>query len=186
MNDKEIIEWGKEHYPQYLENFELIKSLYRRQVEKASVFTYERKYPFRRLKSIVENQRAIAKAIIVEIRRKGQKTKKWYSVILGDNSGMIPAMIFQDEGDEDVEEGQEYLFKISNRSDRGYSAEVIRKVDKDESLAIDSVYEYVVELNGGRVNKERFMAFLAKRNMKYETAMQIFNFKDDGDMIVVW
>ena len=186
MDDKEIIEWAKEHYPQYLENYELIKSLYKRQVLNTSVYADQRKFPYRTLKNIKEGERAITKAIIVEIRKSGIKNKKWFSVILGDNSGMIPAIIFMEPEDKDIEEGHEYLMTVTNRTERGYVSNIEREVNKDESIAIDSVYEYVYDLNNGRVGKERLMTFLSKRGMSYDEMMKIFNFKDEGDVISAW
>ena len=185
MEDKEVIEWAKEKYPQYLDNIELLRSLYRRQVLNESSYFSQRKYPFRRLKNIREGQRARSKFVIVEIRKEGKKNKRWYSVIVGDVSGMVKAMIFLEEGENvNIEEGKEYMGVITNKGEKGYTVNDIEEIDDKLSLAIDSIYEYLYELNNGRVSKERFIVFVEKRGMKYDYAKEIFSLKEDGDIVI--
>lgn len=186
MDDREIIEWAKEKYPQYLENIELLRSLYKRQVLKESIFVgWRRKIPFRRLVDIKEGEKGKVKAIIVEIRKTGVKNKKWASVIVGDNSGMKPLMIFQDVGDEDVKEGEEYILIVGNRGEKGLSGEILKKIEsRDESLALDAIFEYIYELNGGRVQKDRLMTFISKRGLNYDEIVDLFSLEDEGDVVV--
>ena len=186
MNDEEVIKWAKEKYPQYIENIDLLRSLYKRQVLKESITGYSGvKIPFRRIKDIEDGKRFKVKAIIVEIKKVGIKNKKWASVIIGDNSGMINAMIFQDKDDEDINEGQEYIFMLNKRKDRGIAGEIIEKVeDGSKSINIDVLFEYLYEMNGGRVNKQKFEDFVKKRGFDMAYVKKLFGLEEDGDMIV--
>ena len=185
MEDKEVIEWAKEKYPQYLDNIDLLRSLYRRQMLNESVFYKKREYSFRRLKDIKEGMKARSKFVLVEIRKKGEKNKRWFSVIIGDVSGMIKAMIFLENGQNvNIEEGKEYMGLISNKGEKGYAVNDIEEIDEKISLAIDSIYEYLYELNDGRASREKFIVFVEKRGIKYNYAKEIFALKEDGDIII--
>ena len=184
--EKEIIEWGKANYPQYLENVDLLKSLYKRQVKKEGVgYVGKRQYPFRRVRSINVGERVIAKVVVVEIRKKGEKNKKWTVSVLGDNSGMIIAMVFQDKSEADIEEGKEYIVQITRKDERSYTGDIKREVkSKDESIGIDTIYDYIFDLNGGRVNAEKLKKFVAKRGLDYDEVRDLFSLREDGDMII--
>lgn len=183
VEDREILEWAKEKYPQYMGNIKLLRSLYKRQVEKQSVFAYK-KLPLKRIVDLNDGKKYRVKAVVIEIRRKGVKNKKWFSVIIGDSSMMERAFIFLDKDSDDIEEGSEYIFKLQKSEEKGTVGDVERKVNAEESMKIDEIYDYIYELNGGRVNKEKFISFVGRRGYTMDYVIDLFGLDDEGEFVV--
>lgn len=182
-SDKEILEWAKEKYPQYMGNIELLRSLYKRQVEKESVFKYK-KLPLKRIVDLNDGKKYRVKAVVIEIRKKGEKNKKWFSVIIGDSSMMERAFIFLDRDRDDIVEGSEYIFKLNKSEEKGVIGDVEREVTSEESMKIDEIYDYIYELNGGRVNKDKFISFVGRRGYTPDYVIDLFGLEDEGEVVV--
>ena len=189
MSDEEILRWMREHYPQYADNIELARMLYRRLVEKKrvprndsvkSVKISELKKPKMRVRIrgvIVEKSVseyvgcAICKRKNCKEHHAGTKRYKFTNFLVGDDTGVI-WVGYGDElpfevGDEVEVVGRTKVFR-DNIEVMADSVESL--VDEREVAKMEEILDFVRE--SVRVKEDVLREICKKDGVRFEKVMR--------------
>jgi len=190
LDMKEVMDWGRENYPQFVGNVELIKSLYRRHklgIKKRQNKS-KKKIKIGRLVEIGDGDRRLVNIVVIEelVRKKTKKGDKfWQMLEIGDSSKVVRATYLSSSQEGLMKEGEMYLAEVSMKKSKygeDYSVWSYEKLSREESIVVDLVFDYLIDL--GKLKKDKLIKICEGKGVDMGRIIELIGLEEKGDYYV--